>query len=282
MLTTFTVLNLADSGADSLRSAILAAEANPGADVIDFADGLTGVIHLTNGQLSITDDLTIDGPGADYLAVSGNQQSRVFGISGGAIVSIADLTITAENEVIWTQPTSGDLVMQTILPEATLAQGKVGDTTSFKVITKSPKSFPLLTHEQQAYRQIDFVTLQSSFSRIKWGWFALGFLGYGVALALGGMRSHCALRLTHAASHFLASCRIFLVGHFLFLVLFGAAGGDLAKTAVYSRWYRFGIPEVLAAAAQPGRQLLARAESRDGAWWLSDVRFIAAPANSSR
>ena len=98
------------------------------------------------------------------------------------------------------------------------------------------------------YRQIDFVTLQSSFSRIKWGWFALGFLGYGIALALGGMRSHFALRLTHAASHFLASCRIFLVGHFLFLVLFGAAGGDLAKTAVYSRWYRFGIPEVLAAA----------------------------------
>jgi rSAM/selenodomain-associated transferase 2 len=32
------------------------------------------------------------------------------------------------------------------------------------------------------------------------------------------------------------------------LVLFGAAGGDLAKSAVYARWFRFGIPEVLAAA----------------------------------
>ncbi|HTD87495.1 MAG TPA: TIGR04283 family arsenosugar biosynthesis glycosyltransferase, partial [Candidatus Binatia bacterium] len=59
---------------------------------------------------------------------------------------------------------------------------------------------------------------------------------------------HYALRLTHAASHFLASCRMYLVGHFLFLVLFGAAGGDLAKSAVYSRWFRFGMPEVLAAA----------------------------------
>src|SRR6185369_8730758 len=90
----FTVLNLADSGADSLRSAIVAAETNPGPDVIDFAEGLQGTIALTSGQLSITDDLTIDGPGADALAVSGNHQSRIFRVSGGATVSIAGLTIT--------------------------------------------------------------------------------------------------------------------------------------------------------------------------------------------
>src|SRR5436190_3764074 len=98
------------------------------------------------------------------------------------------------------------------------------------------------------YRRIDLDLLRTSLRHVKWGWFLLGFGGYGVALALGGLRSHIALRLTHAASHFLASCRIFLVGHFLFLVLFGAAGGDLAKSAVYSRWYRFGMPEVIAAA----------------------------------
>ena len=98
------------------------------------------------------------------------------------------------------------------------------------------------------YRRIDVATLEGAFSRIRWGWFIVGLAGYGVALALGGLRSHFALRLTHAASHFLASCRIFLVGHFLFLVLFGAAGGDLAKSAVYSRWFGFGMPEVLAAA----------------------------------
>lgn len=98
------------------------------------------------------------------------------------------------------------------------------------------------------YRRIDLAALKASLSRVQWGWFLLGFLGYGVALGLGGLRSHFALRLTRAASHFLASCRIFLVGHFLFLVLFGAAGGDLAKSAVYSRWFRCGIPEALAAA----------------------------------
>jgi len=98
------------------------------------------------------------------------------------------------------------------------------------------------------YRRIDLDLLRSALRHLKWGWFALGFAGYGVALMLGGLRSHIALRLTHTASHFLASCRTFLVGHFLFLVLFGAAGGDLAKSAVYCRWYGFGIPEVIAAA----------------------------------
>src|SRR5262245_64683427 len=69
---TFTVLNLADSGPGSLRAAVLVANTSPGADVIDFAPGLTGTIALTSGQLNITDALTIDGSGARVLAVSGN------------------------------------------------------------------------------------------------------------------------------------------------------------------------------------------------------------------
>src|SRR5262245_22041487 len=91
---TFTVLNLADNGSDSLRTAVAAANANPGADMIEFADGLIGTIGLTGGQLSINDHLTIDGPGAGLLAVSGNHQSRVFNITGEAVVGIDDLTIT--------------------------------------------------------------------------------------------------------------------------------------------------------------------------------------------
>src|SRR5262245_30844029 len=91
---TFTVLNLADSGVGSLRQAVLDANANPGADAIDFGDGLLGTIPLSSGQLSITDSLAIDGPGADQLAVSGSHQSRIFSISSGATVAIAGLTIT--------------------------------------------------------------------------------------------------------------------------------------------------------------------------------------------
>src|SRR5260221_4607362 len=79
-------------------------------------------------------------------------------------------------------------------------------------------------------------------------WFLLGFLAYGIAIWVGSLRWHLALRLTDRAIHLSASSRLFFIGHFFYVVLFGAAGGDLAKSAVYARYYRFGIPEVVAAA----------------------------------
>ena len=88
---TFTVTNLLDTGAGSLRAAVSAANANPGADVIDFTT--TGTITLTSGELDITDSLTINGPGASALAVSGAGVSRVFGINGDPTVVIAGLTV---------------------------------------------------------------------------------------------------------------------------------------------------------------------------------------------
>ena len=95
LLSTFTVSNVLDSGPGSLREAILAANSASGADQIQFAPAARdGTITLSSGQLSITDSLSIDGPGAGRLAVSGNDASRVFQISGGVAVSIDGLTIT--------------------------------------------------------------------------------------------------------------------------------------------------------------------------------------------
>src|SRR5262249_29859807 len=91
---TFTVGNLADGGPGSLRQAVLDANANPGADIIDFAPGLTGTIGLTGGQLNLTHAPTIHGPGARVLAGSGSDASRVFRIGSGVTVDIDDLTIT--------------------------------------------------------------------------------------------------------------------------------------------------------------------------------------------
>src|SRR5262249_51194626 len=91
---TFTVLNLADSGAGSLRQAVLDANAAPGADTIAFAGGLSGTVTLSSGEMSITDAVTIGGPGASQLTVSGNHLSRVFRISGSTTdVAISGLTI---------------------------------------------------------------------------------------------------------------------------------------------------------------------------------------------
>src|SRR5438105_2798513 len=90
---TFTVTNLHDSGPGSLRAAILAADAHPGPDVIQFAPELHGTIRLTSGELAITDSLAINGPGVLQITVSGNHASRVFDISGGPTVTVAGLTI---------------------------------------------------------------------------------------------------------------------------------------------------------------------------------------------
>src|SRR5262245_19327539 len=90
---TFTVQNLNDSGPGSLRAAITSANAHPNADLIKFANGLAGTIHLAS-QLSITEDLTINGPGASNVTVSGGDTIRVFSISGGTTdVTLARLTI---------------------------------------------------------------------------------------------------------------------------------------------------------------------------------------------
>src|SRR5262245_44266730 len=95
VLSTFNVLNLADSGNGSLRAAILAAEANPGADVIQFAKQLNGTITLTSGELLISTDVTIVGLGSNRLAVSGNNASRVFNVSGGVNeITVIDVNIS--------------------------------------------------------------------------------------------------------------------------------------------------------------------------------------------
>src|SRR5262249_4422102 len=87
----FTVTNLTDHDPGSLRAAVMAANANPGADTIKFAPGLHGTIRLSS-ELTIIHDLTINGPGANQLTVSGNNATRVFDISASN-VTIAGLTI---------------------------------------------------------------------------------------------------------------------------------------------------------------------------------------------
>ena len=86
---TLTVLNNADSGSGSLRAAIAAAHSG---DTIVFAHSVHD-IKLTSGQLAVTKSLTIDGPGANQLTISGNDASRVFDVSNGASVTIDGVTI---------------------------------------------------------------------------------------------------------------------------------------------------------------------------------------------
>jgi hypothetical protein len=92
---TYTVTNLQDGDNGSLRQAILDANANPGPDTIKFAipDG-PGTIALRNGELTITDDVTIDGATQPGMIVNGSSTSRVFTTSSPATVEIIALTIS--------------------------------------------------------------------------------------------------------------------------------------------------------------------------------------------
>jgi CSLREA domain-containing protein len=92
-----------DPGGCTLREAVNAANSNADANTITFSDGTGGTINfsdgnprtitLTSGELLISSSVTITGPGANVLTVSGNQASRVFEIGGGVTTTISGLTV---------------------------------------------------------------------------------------------------------------------------------------------------------------------------------------------
>ena len=90
---TFTVTNANPGGIGSLRSALVAANSNAGHDTTTFADHVRGTIVLTDALPTISDGLTISGPGAPDLAISGANAFRVFDIASSAAVTITGLTI---------------------------------------------------------------------------------------------------------------------------------------------------------------------------------------------
>src|SRR5262245_14214374 len=86
---TCTVTSTADSGAGTLRACLASAADG---DTID-ATGVSGTILLTSGELAITHNVTINGPGAANLAINGNAAFRVFH-NFASNATISRLTIT--------------------------------------------------------------------------------------------------------------------------------------------------------------------------------------------
>jgi CSLREA domain-containing protein len=72
----------------SLRDAIAVAQAG---DTIDF--GVTGTITLTVDQLTVDKDLTISGPHANDLTISGDGAYRVFWINESVNATLSKITI---------------------------------------------------------------------------------------------------------------------------------------------------------------------------------------------
>jgi hypothetical protein len=98
---TFTVTNTADSGPGSLRRAILDANAAAGADAVVFDPAVFNAPQTITLSPTVTtnsaDDtpLTITGPGANLLTVTGGTAVCVLFVNSGDAATASRLTIAA-------------------------------------------------------------------------------------------------------------------------------------------------------------------------------------------
>ncbi|MDQ4123197.1 MAG: hypothetical protein M3209_17305 [Acidobacteriota bacterium] len=95
---TYTVTNTNDNGAGSLRWAIAQANTTEIEDIINFDSQIFSTpktITLTGGQLIPFYPVVIEGPGANLLTISGNNQSRIFFNNySSSSLTISNLTLT--------------------------------------------------------------------------------------------------------------------------------------------------------------------------------------------
>lgn len=101
---TFTVSNTNDSGSGSLRQAVLDSNTAAGSDTIVFDAGVFGTPQTITLASTITinpatgDSLTIIGPGAGLLTVSGNNAVRIFTVSSGDTAAMSGMTLTQADD----------------------------------------------------------------------------------------------------------------------------------------------------------------------------------------
>src|ERR1043166_129492 len=90
---TITVTNTADSNLGSLRGAITNALSG---DKIIFAAGLSGqTIALTNGQITLDRNLTIDGSAlVNPIKINGGHADRIFRVNSGVTAVLNSLILT--------------------------------------------------------------------------------------------------------------------------------------------------------------------------------------------
>ena len=125
MLATFSVTSSGDGPVStagdlpgSLRQAIFDANANPGDDTIEFdssvfTGGNASLVRLTQGELEITDSLTIDGSTGVDVTITGDANGDDVVLAGGITdvdASEADL-LDDNSRVLNLSSTSGDLTL---------------------------------------------------------------------------------------------------------------------------------------------------------------------------
>ncbi len=122
---TYTVTNLNDAGAGSLRQAIIDANANAGSDTINFNAGLFGTVTVASDLPSITESLVIDattaqdGQGGADIVIDATGRSYCLQYSGGAGHVLKGIGCNgATNGLVFTSGTTGGTIGGTLTREA--------------------------------------------------------------------------------------------------------------------------------------------------------------------
>jgi uncharacterized membrane protein YbhN (UPF0104 family) len=98
------------------------------------------------------------------------------------------------------------------------------------------------------FRKLDLGALVAALATTHWFWYLAGQGMFATGLLAAGLRWHLMLRLNHeAVVHGGASVRMVFISQFFNTVFGGPSGGDVPKTAVYSRWFGVSAADVLAA-----------------------------------
>ncbi len=93
---TYTVTNTSSSGAGTLADAVAQTNAGSGGDTIVFSGaGASGTISLSS-TLTISQSVTITGPGANLLTISGSNAAQVVNVEAGT-VNLSGVTIANGN-----------------------------------------------------------------------------------------------------------------------------------------------------------------------------------------
>ena len=115
----------------TLRAAVTAANAFAGGGAtIQFAPTLAGTqaapstITLTNGQLELTQSVTITGPGANLLSISGNAKVRILQVDAGVTATVSGLTLTKGQSALQRQQQYGRSDPESRLPAIDRCHGK--------------------------------------------------------------------------------------------------------------------------------------------------------------
>lgn len=92
-------------------------------------------------------------------------------------------------------------------------------------------------------RKLESILLQMN----PW-WFGLALCVNGFLFLPAAMRWHLVLKVSGLAVRFATTLRCVIIGHFFYIGLFGALGGDTARSVYYSKWFSRPLASVLATA----------------------------------